>query len=70
MKSILLVTVFLALPYTVFAQATAWDLELERRRAPKEKEIAMTYALAIVAGGACIGVGLYFGLRHSRKDKQ
>ena len=70
MKRALLASVLLVLPHTLFAQATAWDLELERQRGPREKEIAMTYAMAIAAAGACIGAGLYFGLRHSSKDKK
>ena len=70
MKPILLALFLFVLPHTVFAQATAYDMMLEQQRGPKEKEIAMTYAIAIVAAGACIGAGLYLGLRHSRKEKQ
>ena len=59
----------MTLPSSAFAQATVFDYELEKQRGPKEREIAMTYAVAIAVAGACIGAGLYFGLRHSKKDK-
>jgi hypothetical protein len=69
MKSLLLALTLMTLPLSVFAQATAYDYALEQQRGPKEREIAKTYAVAIAVAGACIGAGLYFGLRHSKKDK-
>ncbi|MSU24157.1 MAG: hypothetical protein EXS32_10090 [Opitutus sp.] len=70
MKNIRLVLLLCSLQQAVFAQATAYDYILEQQRAPKEKEIAMTYAVAIVVAGALIGLGVYCGIRRSKKDKE
>ena len=69
MKAIILSSVLL-MPVQLLAQANTIDHQIQQERAASEERIATTYGIAIVIAGACIGAGIFFGLRHSGKNRK
>ena len=69
MKAIILSSVLL-MPIQLLAQANPIDYQIQQQRVASEERIATTYGIAIAIAGACIGAGVFFGLRHSGRNRK
>ncbi len=70
MKTIVLAGLVILLPIWILAEGNGFDLLIAREKAEHDRTIARTYAVAIAVAGACIGAGIFFGLRQSRRDER
>ena len=66
MKLLTIVAIFL-LNTPCFAADEWVQIVIARERQTTDAQIARMYASAIAVAGACIGLGIYFGLRHQKK---
>ena len=66
MKLLTIVSILLLL--TPCFAADEWvQIIIARERQTTDVQIARMYAIGIAVAGACIGLGIYFGLRHQKK---
>jgi len=57
------------MPIQLLAQANTIDYQIQKERTASEERVATNYAIAIAIAGACIGAGIFFGLRQSRGSR-
>ncbi len=69
MKELMLSSLLL-LPVELLAQSNPNDVYIAKQKAESDERIAKTYGVAIAIAGACIGGGIYLGIRNSRKDNK
>lgn len=68
MRFLAIIAVLLLL--TPCSAADEWaQIVIARERQATDAQVARMYATAIAIAGACIGLGIYFGLRHQKKQE-